>query len=73
MLKAGAFELLAKDRAVHDLYGAIQRAVASVQPVVVLKDLPVKASISSEKALEGADLLIQKLNSPGDESSDPAS
>jgi DNA-binding NarL/FixJ family response regulator len=73
MLKAGAFEVLAKDRAVHDLYGAIQRAVASVQPVVVLKDLPVKASISSEKALEGADLLIQKLNSPGDESSDPAS
>jgi DNA-binding NarL/FixJ family response regulator len=38
MLKAGAFEVLPKDKAVHELYAAIQRAVASIQPVVILKD-----------------------------------
>jgi DNA-binding NarL/FixJ family response regulator len=38
MLKAGAFEVLPKDRAVHDLYSAIQRAVAAIQPVVILKE-----------------------------------
>ena len=63
MLKAGAFEVLAKDRAVHDLYAAIQRAVASVQPVVILKDAPLEEGVSSEKgASEGNDLSIEKAN-----------
>ncbi|HEY6084928.1 MAG TPA: response regulator transcription factor [Nitrospira sp.] len=38
MLKAGAFEVLPKEKAVHDLYGAIQRAVASNQPIFVLEE-----------------------------------
>ena len=53
MLKAGAFEVLPKDKAVHDLYGAIQRAVASIQPVVILKDPALEkkaAAATSESA-----------------------
>jgi len=38
MLKGRAFEVLPKDKAVHELYSAIQRAVSSIQPVVILKD-----------------------------------
>jgi DNA-binding NarL/FixJ family response regulator len=71
MLKAGAFEVLAKDRAVHDLYAAIQRAVASVQPIVILKEVPLEEGVSSEKAAsEGNDLSIEKSNAPQDEGSD---
>jgi hypothetical protein len=40
MQKAGAFEILKKDNAVADLYGAIQRAVAAVQPVLILEETP---------------------------------
>lgn len=40
MQKAGAFEVLKKDNAVADLYGAIQRAVAAVQPVLILEETP---------------------------------
>ena len=70
MLKAGAFEVLAKDRAVHDLYAAIQKAVASVRPVVILKDVPVQDGASSETAAsEGTDVLIEKSNDPPDEAS----
>jgi DNA-binding NarL/FixJ family response regulator len=73
MLKAGAFEVLAKDRPVHDLYAAIQRAVASVRPVVILKDVPVQDSASSEKAAsEGSDSLSEKSIAPQDEGSDAA-
>ena len=73
MLKAGAFEVLAKNRAVHDLYGAIQRAVASVQPVVILKDPPVQGSAGSKKATsEGTDVLVEQSDSPQDEASDPS-
>lgn len=38
MLKAGAFEVITKERAVDELYGAIQRAVASIQPILILED-----------------------------------
>ena len=38
MLKAGAFETLMKDRAASELYSAIQRAVASLQPIFVLHE-----------------------------------
>ena len=40
MQKAGAFEVLSKDSAVDTLYGAIQRAVAAVQPVLILEETP---------------------------------
>ena len=40
MRTAGAFEVLVKHEAVHDLYGAIQRAVAAVQPVFILEEGP---------------------------------
>jgi DNA-binding NarL/FixJ family response regulator len=38
MQKAGAFEVLSKDKAVTELYGAIQRGIASIQPILILKD-----------------------------------
>ena len=40
MQKAGAFEVLSKEQTVHELYGAIQRAVAAVQPVLILEEKP---------------------------------
>ena len=43
MQKAGAFEVLKKDNAVADLYGAIQRAVAAVQPVLILEETAASA------------------------------
>jgi DNA-binding NarL/FixJ family response regulator len=67
MLKAGASEVLAKDRAVHDLYSAIQRAIASIQPVVILKDSPASdgTSVSSEKVTEKpATVVIEESDTP---------
>ena len=43
MQKAGAFEVLAKDDAVTDLYSAIQRAIASIQPILIAGDAAVAA------------------------------
>ena len=40
MQKSGAFEVLLKESTVDDLYGAIQRAVAAVQPVLILEETP---------------------------------
>jgi DNA-binding NarL/FixJ family response regulator len=40
MLKAGAFEVLTKEKAVDDLYSAIQRATAAIQPIVILQEQP---------------------------------
>jgi DNA-binding NarL/FixJ family response regulator len=40
MLKAGAFEVLTKEKAVDELYVAIQRATAAIQPILILKDPP---------------------------------
>jgi DNA-binding NarL/FixJ family response regulator len=50
MQKAGAVEVLTKEKAVNELYGAIQRAVASVQPVLIQEEMP--ASQESEKSEE---------------------
>jgi DNA-binding NarL/FixJ family response regulator len=36
--KAGASEILDKNGALTELYGALQRAVASVQPVVIIEE-----------------------------------
>ena len=40
MLKAGAFEVLTKEKAVDELYSAIQRAIAAVQPILILDEKP---------------------------------
>ena len=49
MQKAGAFELLAKDSAVDILYAVIQRAVAAVQPVLILEETPSSGAEQSDK------------------------
>jgi DNA-binding NarL/FixJ family response regulator len=43
MQKAGAFEILSKEKVLDELYGALQRAVASIQPVLILEDTPASA------------------------------
>jgi DNA-binding NarL/FixJ family response regulator len=40
MLKAGAFEVVTKERAVDELYSAIQRATAAMQPILILQQQP---------------------------------
>lgn len=43
MLKAGAFETVSKESAFEELYGTLQRAVASIQPILVLEDTAASA------------------------------
>ena len=43
MSKAGASEVVSKEQAVTELYSAIQRAVASVQPILIFEDEQVEA------------------------------
>lgn len=43
MQKAGAFEVLHKDNAVTELYSSIQRAIASIQPILILEDTATSA------------------------------
>ena len=38
MTKAGASEVLNKENAAHELYAAIQQAVASIRPIVILDE-----------------------------------
>ena len=40
MKTAGAFEVLSKEQSVQELYAAIQRAVAAVQPVLIMEEKP---------------------------------
>jgi len=47
--KAGAFEPLTKDSAVDTLYAVIQRAVAAVQPVLILDETPSSGAEQSDK------------------------
>ena len=49
MLKAGAFDVLTKEKAVDELYSAIQRATASIQPILILDETP---SSSSQPAVD---------------------
>ena len=49
MQKAGAFEVLSKEQSVQELYAAIQRAVAAVQPVVILEETPTSDAERSDK------------------------
>ena len=46
MLKAGAFEVVMKEKAASELYSAIQRAVASVQPILVLEEVQLEPNDS---------------------------
>jgi DNA-binding NarL/FixJ family response regulator len=48
MQRAGAFEVLSKEQSVHELYAAIQRAVAAVQPVLIMEETPQQAFAESE-------------------------
>jgi len=48
MLKAGAFEVLTKDKAVDELYSAIQRAIAAVQPILILDEKPATTGSAGE-------------------------
>lgn len=48
MQKAGAFAVLSKYKAVNELYGAIQRAIASIQPILILEDTPASAESHAE-------------------------
>ena len=62
MQKAGAFEVLSKEQTAHELYGAIQRAVAAVQPVLILEE-----KASSEKTASGektASSDLEQLDKP---------
>ena len=53
MKKVGAFEVLKKEQAVADLYGAIQRAVAAIQPVLNTEEtLTLKQSASDAERAE---------------------
>jgi hypothetical protein len=40
MQRAGASEVVVKENAAVALYGAIQTAVAAIQPILVLKETP---------------------------------
>jgi DNA-binding NarL/FixJ family response regulator len=50
MQKAGAFEVLSKEQTVHELYAAIQRAVAAVQPVLIMEQTPSPDKLSTQPA-----------------------
>jgi DNA-binding NarL/FixJ family response regulator len=50
MERAGAFQVIPKENAVLDLYAAIQRAVAAVQPILVMQESP-----ASKQLLEDAE------------------
>ena len=66
MQKAGAFAVLSKYKAVNELYGAIQRAIASIQPILILEDTP--ASAKSHAQLENSENLNPKDMSSVEES-----
>jgi DNA-binding NarL/FixJ family response regulator len=42
MLRVGASEVVHKENAAGTLYGAIQKAVAAIQPVLIMKETPVE-------------------------------
>jgi DNA-binding NarL/FixJ family response regulator len=48
MLKAGASEVIIKENAAVALYGAIQKAVAAVQPVLIMEETPVPKQAAEE-------------------------
>jgi len=66
MRKAGAFEVLMKENAVHELYGAIQRAVASLNPILILEDdtSSKQTAMPEEDASSSPDVLAEDSDTP---------
>ena len=64
MVKAGAFEVLTKEKAVDELYGAIQRATAALQPILILHEqapaTPEQTGASGSRAQEPTEHLPLK-------------
>lgn len=50
MLKAGAFDVITKEKAVDELYSAIQRATAAIQPILILQEQPPEQAGAAEAA-----------------------
>ena len=71
MVKAGAYEVVTKDKAATDLYSTLQKAVASVHPILIeeeTKPLPKTASapLDESSVLPNTDVLLA-----GGDQSDP--
>jgi DNA-binding NarL/FixJ family response regulator len=60
MERAGAFQVIPKENAVLDLYAAIQRAVAAVQPILVMQESPASKPSDTNELLSKT----QPLESP---------
>jgi DNA-binding NarL/FixJ family response regulator len=66
MKKAGAFEVVDKEKIMTELYGAMQRAVASIQPVLILEDAhasDMSAVPAESKYVSGSDLVDEERSS----------
>jgi DNA-binding NarL/FixJ family response regulator len=67
MLKAGAFEVLTKEKAVDELYSAIQRATAAIQPILILQDPPPAPVESAETRIAEAQQISDAIPSKNPE------
>jgi DNA-binding NarL/FixJ family response regulator len=63
MLKAGAFDVVTKEKAVDELYSAIQRAIAAVQPILILKEGP---AYTESAAIEQSEMEATDKDSDGE-------
>jgi DNA-binding NarL/FixJ family response regulator len=59
MLKAGAFDVITKEKAVDELYSAIQKATAAIQPILIFKEES-PATAQAAEAPQGSDVLPAK-------------
>jgi DNA-binding NarL/FixJ family response regulator len=50
MLKAGATETVSKEKAAEELYAAIQRAVATIHPILIMEDVSDSVTSPTELA-----------------------
>jgi DNA-binding NarL/FixJ family response regulator len=48
MVKAGAFDVITKEKAVDELYSAIQKAIAAIQPILILEEGPSENASAAE-------------------------
>jgi DNA-binding NarL/FixJ family response regulator len=62
MLNAGAFEVVTKEKAVDELYSAIQRATAAIQPILILQEeaAPAKPPLDSAGMNKASDVIPLK-------------
>ena len=56
MKRAGAFEVVDKANIMTELYGAMQRAVASIQPVLILQDTHARETPCDSEHVSDSDL-----------------